>query len=113
MGHLLRGRERTRQPGRLREMAAAKRGRVGVSGLRWLELERGAVDAVAQARGVRRPIGEDVPEVRFAARAAHLGALHEVGTILVLADDLAARWPVEAGPAGAGFEFGRGGKQGS
>src|SRR5262245_49480997 len=102
MGHLFRGRERTRQAGRLSRKRWRRRGaRGGASGPCGLELERRAVDAVAQTRAVARPIREDVAEVSLAARTAHLGALHEVGAVCVLADEVAVGRLVEAGPARA------------
>ena len=48
-------------------------GRVCVFGL---ELERRGVDAVPKPRGVRA-VGEEVPEMAFAARAEHFRAPHE------------------------------------
>ena len=50
-----------------------------------LELERRAVDAVAQAGRLARAVGKDVAKVAVAAGAAHLGAPHEEGEVLVLA----------------------------
>src|SRR6185312_1641431 len=47
---------------------------------RRLEFERGAVHAVAHARGLGA-VGEDVAEVAAAARAVDLGSLHQVGVV--------------------------------
>jgi Zn-finger nucleic acid-binding protein len=68
-----------------------------------LELQRDAVDAVAQASR-RRAIGEHVPKVAAAAAAVDLGAHHEVGAVLGRADRALERRE-EARPAGAALEL--------
>ena len=71
--------------------------------LRRLEFQRGAVHAVAQARGLRA-VGEDVAEVSAAARAVDLGPLHQVSVVLARGHRAGDRLE-EARPAGAAFEF--------
>ena len=58
--------------------------RAAPASLARLEIQAGAVDAIAQAPGFARTVGEDVAEVPFAGRAAHFGAGHAVGGV----DDL-------------------------
>src|SRR5262245_43774877 len=70
------------------------------SGLLGFEGEGGAVDAVAQTRAVARPVREDVAEVGLAAGATHLGAVHEMRAVVVLADGAAGGRLVKARPAG-------------
>src|SRR6185503_14261852 len=82
----------------------------GRSNLRLLELERRGVHAVAQARGLGAVV-EDVPEVRVATRAQHLGALREPAVVLLLRDVLLRHRLEEARPAGAGVELGLGAEE--
>src|SRR3989337_789565 len=70
-----------------------------------LELERGAVDAVAQPALFLRTVGEDVPQVPLAARADDLGANHAVRHVAMLLDRAFLR-PGEARPARAAVELG-------
>src|SRR5262249_12778330 len=67
--------------------------------------QRSAVDAIARAGGFGS-VGEDMAEMRAARGATDLGAAHEPRTILVFADGVRFGWRTEAGPAGAGIEFG-------
>src|SRR5690554_2195409 len=71
-----------------------------------LELERCAVDAIAQAALVARPVWEHMPEMAFASRANHLGAHHPVRHVAVLVDRAVLRRAGEAGPARTTVEFG-------
>src|SRR5690606_20453167 len=67
-----------------------------------LERERGGVDAVTQPRRLRA-VGEHVPEMCAAARAAYFLAAAAEGKILVNADRLLPDRLIEARPAGAGI----------
>ena len=69
------------------------------------EVERGGVDAVAQAGGTRA-VGEDVAEVPATTGAGDLDAPHAVAPVLVLSDGFGAGGDHEAGPAAAGVELG-------
>ncbi len=75
-----------------------------------LEIERGAVDAIAKA-GRLWPILEHMAEMRVAFRALNLGAAHQQGTVLMLGDLRAFGRLIEGGPAAAGLEFGVGREQ--
>src|SRR6478735_12567300 len=66
-----------------------------------LEVERGAVDAIAQPAPVVRTVGEHVAEVPLAARAGHLGADHAVRRVAELVDHAGLGPPGEARPARA------------
>src|SRR5688500_17719563 len=68
-----------------------------------LEVERHAVDAVAQP-GRRRAVGKHVTEVTAALAAVHFGANHEVAVVIGCSDRALDRLE-EAGPPGAAFEF--------
>src|SRR5580692_9264362 len=68
-----------------------------------LEIQRHAVDAIAQVRR-RRAIVEDVAEMAAAAAAVHLGALHAPAAVGGGIDRAWLRI-VEARPAGAALEF--------
>src|SRR5688500_14659826 len=70
-----------------------------------LEVERGAVDAVAQAALVARTVLENVAQVPFAARADHFGADHAVRGVAMLLDR-AVLGAGEARPARAAVELG-------
>ena len=67
------------------------------------ELQRDAVDAVAQA-GRRRPVLEDMAEMAAAAPAMHLGARHQQGVVGLGADGFRQR-AIEARPAGPAVVF--------
>src|SRR3954452_16394471 len=69
-----------------------------------LQIERAAVDAVAQPRRVRS-VRENVPEVAAAVGAADLGADHAVRAVGVGLDVGCYGWLVEARPAGARVEL--------
>src|SRR4051794_30227020 len=69
-----------------------------------LVLKRERVDAPAQA-GRRRPIREDVPQVRVAGRAQRLLAGHAVGGVALDVDRVLGDRLEEARPAGAGLEL--------
>src|SRR5215470_2442756 len=71
-----------------------------------VELERGRVHAVAQARR-SRPVVEDVTEMRIARRAQYFSALHEEAPVLLGAKVLLGHRRIEARPAAAGVELGR------
>src|SRR5215218_3543684 len=66
-----------------------------------LEVERGRVDAVAQARGLRS-VREDVAEVAAAGGTVHLGAGPEQAPVPLGLDGVRSGRLVEAGPAGPG-----------
>jgi hypothetical protein len=68
------------------------------SGFR-LEPERGPIDAVAQARGLRT-VGKDVTEMGFAPRAPYFGPAHQERGVLMLANRILAHWPRVARPPG-------------
>src|SRR5688500_2772018 len=70
-----------------------------------LEVERGAVDAVAQAALVARTVLENVAQVPFAARADHFGADHAVRQVAMLLDR-AVLGAGEARPARPAVELG-------
>src|SRR5262249_4793294 len=70
-----------------------------------LEIERHGVDAVSQP-GRLGAVLEDVPEVRLATCAVHLGATHEEAPILLGLDLVVGDGFEEARPAGAGVELG-------
>src|SRR5260370_27015193 len=65
------------------------------------EAQRGRVHAVALA-GRRRPVVEDVPQVRVGVRGADLGARREQPAVLPLVDVPGLERSREARPAGAG-----------
>src|SRR5688572_21410198 len=69
-----------------------------------LELERGAVDAVAQPVGPRS-VGKDVAEMALAARAQHFGPDHAVRGIAEFVDHPAFGGLGEARPARAAVEL--------
>ncbi len=71
-----------------------------------LEVKGARVDAVALAGGPG-PVTEDVPQVRPAAPAAHLGADHPVADVAVGLHRLGDGRLGEAGPARLGVELGR------
>src|SRR5579885_3627280 len=75
-----------------------------------LECQSRAVDAIARP-GRLRAVGEDVAKMRLAFGAAHLGAAHEQGSVLVLAHRFPLRGRIEARPAGAGLVFRVGAEQ--
>src|SRR5262249_43684344 len=83
-----------------------ERATLEVSGLLPVELERGRVHAIAQARRPR-PVFEDVTEMRIARRAQYFGALHEEAPVLLGAEVLLGHRRVEARPAAAGVELRR------
>jgi len=68
------------------------------------EPQGGGVDAVSQAGG-RRPIGKEMPEMRIAMFASHLGAGHKKAAILFFLNIVRLKRPGEAGPAGAGSKL--------
>src|SRR5690606_41241430 len=70
-----------------------------------LEGEGDGVHAVAVARRGPRRVGEDVAEVGVAAGAAHLGADHAQGAVLVEGDRVVVGGGVEARPAAVGVEL--------
>src|SRR5215813_9990105 len=69
-----------------------------------VELERRGVDAVALP-GRLRAVVEDVPEVRVAPRAVHLGPAHEEARVLLGLDRLRRGRLEVRRPAGAGVEL--------
>src|SRR5271170_8356033 len=69
------------------------------------EVERHRIHAVTKP-GRARPIVEDVPEVRLAALAGHIGALHPEGVVAALQDIQTRDRLPEARPAGARIELG-------
>ena len=71
-----------------------------------LEVERGAVDAIAQPAFLARAVGENVAQVPFALRADDFGADHAVADVAMLLDRAFSGRAAEAGPAGAGIELG-------
>src|SRR5487761_2270766 len=73
-------------------------------------MERGRVDAVAQARGPGA-VGEDVAQVRSALRALDLDAAHAMAHILDCLQVFFVHRRIETGPAAAGFELGSGTEQ--
>src|SRR4051812_7763156 len=75
-----------------------------------LELQRGRVDAVSQARR-SRTVRENVTEMAAAFGAQHLGADHSVAGIPLLVDMALCGGLGEARPAAAGLELGVGGEQ--
>src|SRR4029079_16903269 len=75
-----------------------------------VQLQRGPVHAVAQARRPR-PVVEDVAEMRLAGGAAHLRAHHAVGTGADLLGGGRLNRLEEARPARARIEFGLGPEQ--
>ena len=75
-----------------------------------LELQRGRIDAVAQA-GRSRTVLEDVAEMAIAFRAQDLGANHAVGDVAFLVDMAVRGRRGETRPAAAGIELGVGFEQ--
>src|SRR4051812_41850597 len=75
-----------------------------------LQLQRGRIDAVAQA-GRAGAVLEDMAEMAVALRAQHLGADHAVGDVALLFDMAFECWLGKARPAAAGIEFGIGFEQ--
>jgi hypothetical protein len=67
------------------------------------EIHRNSVDAVAKM-GRRRAVVKDVPEMASTIRAMDLGSDHAKGSINGCLDGTLNRI-IEAGPAGAAFEF--------
>src|SRR5687767_9683733 len=76
-----------------------------------LELQGGAVDAVAQPALIARAVVEDVTQVPLAARADDLGADHAVRGVAMLLDR-AVFGAHEARPARAAVELGTAFEQG-
>ena len=76
---------------------------VGLSGL---ELQRHAVHAIAQARGLGAVV-EDMAQMAAAAAAMHFGADHHLAGVGLGEHGAGQRLP-EAGPAGAAVVFGVG-----
>src|SRR5690554_2168159 len=74
-----------------------------------LELERHAIDAVAQT-GRRWAVREYVTQMATAGRAMHFGAKHAERPVVRCLDRSGNR-VIEARPAGAAFEFQRCSKQ--
>ena len=75
-----------------------------------LQLQRGRIDAVAQA-GRAGAVIEDVAEMAVAFRAQHLGADHAVADVALLVDMAVHRGRGKARPAAAGIELGVGFEQ--
>src|SRR6266481_5348487 len=71
------------------------------------EIQRSGVHAIAQP-GRFRAVGEDVSEMSVATGATGFGAGHAVRAVGVFAHVLLVGRGVEAGPTGAGIEFGFG-----
>src|SRR3954447_11791048 len=88
---------------------SSKTSRTRCSAGLWHELHRHAVDAVAQACR-RGTVGEYVAQVAAAAAAMHFRARHAVARVVGALDRAGLRI-VEAGPAGAAFEFALGDEQ--
>lgn len=86
--------------GKGRTLSPAVRSGVGI------EVQRDAVDAVAQTRWVW-PIGEDMAQMSIAPIAVDFGAAHEPRIVLAFANHPIVHHIVEGGPAGPAFEFGR------
>src|SRR2546421_3838785 len=76
-------------------------------GLLGVELDRRAVDAVAQP-GRLRPVVEDVAQVPTAVRARDLGPDHEVRVVRRLLDGRALGRGIKARPPAVGVELGLG-----
>src|SRR4051794_11220839 len=72
-----------------------------------LQLQRGGIDAVAQA-GRAGAVLEDVAEMAVALRAKNLGADHAVADVAFLVDMAISGGRGKARPAAAGIEFGIG-----
>jgi hypothetical protein len=72
-----------------------------------VEVQGDGVDAVAQAGG-RRAVLEDVAEMGAAAAAQDFRSPHAVACVMLRIHDSFGDGLVEAGPAGAGVEFGVG-----
>src|SRR5579859_288258 len=70
-----------------------------------LQLEHGRVDAVTLP-GRAGAVVEDVPEMRLAGVAEHLGAPHPEAAVRLLANIFAGDRGGKARPAGAGVELG-------
>src|SRR5260221_9359477 len=73
-------------------------------GLFRLQLQRGRIDAIAQA-GRAGAVVEDVAEMAAAFRAQYLGADHAVGDVALLVDMAVHRGRGKTRPAAAGIEF--------
>lgn len=73
--------------------------------LRLLEVERGRVDTIAEARWCRT-ILEDVPQVRVTRVTQNFGSPHAIARVEFGADGLLVEGRPETGPARAGLEFG-------
>src|SRR5436190_3674022 len=87
-----------------------RRGTAHVLRVRFMEDQRGGVEAVAQSSWARAVL-EDMAEMAIAARAENFDACHAMGVIGVV-DDVFRRDRFEkAGPTGAGIELGISGKQ--
>src|SRR5688572_31630862 len=76
----------------------------GAPSSRLVELERGGIDAIAQARG-RGAVLEHVPEMRATMAAYHFGAPHGQRRIVLGRNVVARSGPREARPSGAGVEL--------
>jgi len=74
------------------------------------EVQRNAVDAVAQPGGLRA-VGKNVALVAAAASTGHLNAAHTVAVVYVFVDVVFVDGLVETGPSGTGVELGVGGKK--
>ena len=73
--------------------------------LRWLEVERHRVHAVAVARRRSESVGEHVAEVRATARTPHFRSHHAHAAIFEQLDGLRSNRFVEARPTAAGVEL--------
>src|SRR3546814_336912 len=71
-----------------------------------LEIERGRIDAIANAALVWRAIGKDMPQMATAFVAQHFGANHAVRNIAPFLDRFTLRGAREGGPAAAAVVFG-------
>src|SRR5258707_14983747 len=86
-----------------RATIAGRKRRSGRRWRRWMEYQRKAVHAVAQA-GRLRPIIENVTEMAAAAAAVDFGPQHPEGAVFGFADGIVERL-IETRPAGAALEF--------
>src|SRR4029079_7505070 len=75
-----------------------------------LQLQRGRIDAVAQARWIR-PVIEDVAEMTVAFRAQNLGADHAMARVALLVDMTFSDGRRKTRPTAAGIELGVGFEQ--
>jgi len=78
---------------------------VSIDGLFFVQLDRQAVNTVAQPGG-RRPIFKHMPQMGAAFFAHYFGANHAVRAVAGFEDDLVIGGLEKAGPAATGIKFG-------